>query len=165
LISLSVFIVWVTISQLKSIKRNPQTPASALRYALVLFSLLWPLWMYYSTVWMMEITMLLYWGSLGYVMRETLVPEQQTGSKTSFPNIGSDTCSTSSQSQTVFQININTAAKEALMELPGIGETKAQAIIDYRTQNGPFTAIEQIQNVSGIGTATFEKFEVLNDHD
>lgn len=65
------------------------------------------------------------------------------------------------QSQTVFPININTAAKEALMELPGIGEVKAQSIIDYRTQNGPFTSIEEIQNVSGIGEATFEKLKEL----
>lgn len=63
--------------------------------------------------------------------------------------------------QTVFPININTASKEMLMELPGIGETKAQAIIDYRNQNGPFTSLEQIQEVSGIGPATFEKLKEL----
>ena len=63
--------------------------------------------------------------------------------------------------QSVFPININTASKETLMELPGIGETKAQAIIDYRNQHGPFTELEQIQEVSGIGPATFEKLKDL----
>lgn len=52
-------------------------------------------------------------------------------------------------------ININTASKENLMELNGVGEATAQKIIDAR----PFNAIEDILNVSGIGTATFEKFK------
>jgi len=62
---------------------------------------------------------------------------------------------------TSFPININTANKETLMLLPGIGEIKAQAIIDYRTQNGPFTELEQIQEVSGIGPVTFENLKDL----
>lgn len=52
------------------------------------------------------------------------------------------------------QININTANKEQLDGLKGIGPTKAQAIIDYRTKNGPFQTIEDVQNVPGIGPAT-----------
>lgn len=52
-------------------------------------------------------------------------------------------------------VNINTADKAALTTLSGIGEVKAQAIIDYRTANGPFVAVEEIMDVSGIGTATF----------
>ena len=63
--------------------------------------------------------------------------------------------------QIVFPININTASKEILMQLPGIGEVKAQAIIDYRNQNGPFTSLDQIQEVNGIGPATFEKLKDL----
>lgn len=52
-------------------------------------------------------------------------------------------------------VNINTADAALLDTLPGIGPAKAQAIIDYRTKNGPFQAIEDIQNVSGIGPTTF----------
>ena len=60
-----------------------------------------------------------------------------------------------------FPININTASKEDLERLPGIGPVKAQAIIDYREANGPFTTIEQIQNVPGIGPSTFEMIKDL----
>jgi|SRR3989344_1882702 len=58
-------------------------------------------------------------------------------------------------------INISTADKAALETLVGIGPSKAQAIIDYRTENGPFATIEDIQNVSGIGPATYEN---IKDH-
>lgn len=52
-------------------------------------------------------------------------------------------------------ININTATKEELMELNGVGESTAQKIIDGR----PYTVIEDIKNVKGIGDATFEKMK------
>jgi competence protein ComEA len=58
-------------------------------------------------------------------------------------------------------ININTASASQLQELPGIGESKAQAILDYRESYGPFSAIEQLMNVSGIGPATFERLKDL----
>jgi|GEM_PF-626766 len=58
-------------------------------------------------------------------------------------------------------VNINTADKEALTTLTGIGEVKAQAIIDYRNEHGSFVSKEDIMNVSGIGTVTYEN---IKDH-
>jgi len=57
------------------------------------------------------------------------------------------------------RININTADLSELMLLNGIGEVKAQAIITYRENHGPFTIIEEIMKVSGIGLRTFEKIK------
>lgn len=53
------------------------------------------------------------------------------------------------------KININTAELEQLMKLSGIGESRAKAIITYRTEHGAFSTIEEIKNVSGIGDAIF----------
>jgi len=58
-------------------------------------------------------------------------------------------------------ININTAGQVELESLPGIGPTTAKKIIDYRNANGPFHAIEDIVNVSGIGPGTFERIKEL----
>lgn len=53
-------------------------------------------------------------------------------------------------------VNINTALAAELETLPRIGPTLAQRIVDYREANGPFETTEEIQNVPGIGPATFE---------
>ena len=58
-------------------------------------------------------------------------------------------------------INVNTASATDLEELPGVGEVIAQAIVDYRTENGPFTSVEQLLDVSGIGDATLENIRDL----
>ena len=59
------------------------------------------------------------------------------------------------------KINLNRAEVWLLKALPGIGETKAQAIIAYREQNGPFHNIKQLTKVKGIGVAIYEKIKHL----
>lgn len=57
------------------------------------------------------------------------------------------------------KVNLNTASKEQLMTLSGIGEARAEAILAYRREAGPFLAIEEIMNVSGIKDAAFQKIK------
>jgi len=56
-------------------------------------------------------------------------------------------------------ININTATKDELVALPGIGPAKAQAILDYRKAHGPFKTVEELKEVKGIGAKRFEKLK------
>lgn len=60
-----------------------------------------------------------------------------------------------------FKININQATKEELDALPGIGQVKAQSIVDYREKNGHFNKKEDIIKVKGIGEKTYEKIKNL----
>lgn len=89
------------------------------------------------------------------------------------PNIQNDACintkindnitnkeennNSTNKSDETAKININTATKDELMNLSGIGESKADAIINYRKENGNFKKIEDIKNVDGIGDAVYEK--------
>ena len=56
-------------------------------------------------------------------------------------------------------VNINTATRDELMTLPGVGESKANAIIKYREENGGFETISQIMNISGIKDGLFNKIK------
>ncbi len=58
-------------------------------------------------------------------------------------------------------VNLNTATAEALATLPRIGDVTAQAIIDYREENGPFRSLDELTEVSGIGAATAQGLEGL----
>jgi competence protein ComEA len=52
-------------------------------------------------------------------------------------------------------VNLNAATATQLDSLPGVGPVLAQRIVDYRTQHGPFSSVEQLREVSGIGAAKF----------
>lgn len=57
------------------------------------------------------------------------------------------------------KVNINTASKEELMTLPGIGEAKALAILAYRQENGSFSSLEELKEVEGIKDGVFSKIK------
>jgi len=56
-------------------------------------------------------------------------------------------------------VNLNTASKDELVALPGIGPAKAQAIIDYRKAHGAFKSVEELKDVKGIGAKRYEKLK------
>ena len=83
--------------------------------------------------------------------------ETSTGTGTS----SSTDTSTTQNSKTSSKVNINTANEKELDTLPGIGETTARKIIEYRNENGKFSSIEDIKNVKGIGESKFEEIREL----
>ncbi len=88
-------------------------------------------------------------------LNEIELMTQDAGSSTIISNSETDNEENSKE----VKVNINTANKEKLETLPGIGETTAQKIIDYREANGKFNSIEDIKNVSGIGDAKFNSLK------
>jgi len=75
------------------------------------------------------------------------------GLKLYIPKVGEE--------ETPQKVNINRAEVWLLQALPGIGEVRAQAIIDYRQQNGRFNNTNELTKVEGIGTTTLEKIKHL----
>ena len=57
------------------------------------------------------------------------------------------------------KVNLNTATKEELQTLPGIGEAKAQSIVAWREEHGSFTQIEDIMKIEGIKEGVFSKIK------
>lgn len=82
---------------------------------------------------------------------ETIMPEETVSIEEQIPQSNLDTANTEGK------IAVNTATRKELMDLPGIGEKKAQAIIDYRTEHGPFTKPSDLTKVKGIGMKMLEK--------
>ncbi|MGO0060475.1 helix-hairpin-helix domain-containing protein [Brevibacillus fluminis] len=74
----------------------------------------------------------------------------------SSPSAGAGSSGTDSRATTV---NLNTATADQLATLPGIGKTRAEAILAYREQHGKFTKVEHLKNISGIGDKLFEKLK------
>ncbi|MFH1446277.1 MAG: helix-hairpin-helix domain-containing protein [Chloroflexota bacterium] len=68
---------------------------------------------------------------------------------------------TNTSADSSFPININIATEDELISLPGIGSTKAKAIIEYRAEHGAFKDISELLNVPGIGPAIFDQIKDL----
>ena len=94
--------------------------------------------------------------------RQRLDPAEMSGASDGQMNGSAGTGQNTGMTAQVQQdnrININTADEAQLTTLTGIGATRAQAIIAYREENGPFAAIEDIMNVQGIKEGTFAKIK------
>jgi len=59
-------------------------------------------------------------------------------------------------------VNINTATQEELQTIPGISETKAKAMIDYRSKAGKFRRVEDVKNIEGIDSSTMDMMNFYN---
>lgn len=91
-------------------------------------------------------------GSADQVMVQRIVTEQSGSEEPSRPAVSASAPSDSSPPEEItLLLNINTATAQQLQALPGIGAVKAQAIVDYREEHGPFRYVEELRNVRGIG--------------
>lgn len=100
-------------------------------------------------------------NSSGTVSLQYLTSSKQstvTSSKTDTSDSTATSAPVTSKPQSSL-ININTATKDELDILPGIGPAKADAIVTYRETMGGFSSIEDIKNVKGIGEKTFENLK------
>lgn len=77
------------------------------------------------------------------------------------PPVGSATTAGPGVTPPGTPINLNTATLEQLETLPGVGPVTGQAIIDWRTENGQFTSVEELLEVNGIGEVTLEDLREL----
>lgn len=91
--------------------------------------------------------------------RQKRKPESQTSPDSRYANDRQKCRSNSATALENGLVNLNTADVAALMTLPGIGESRAKAIISYREQHGAFAQIEDIMKISGIKQAAFSKIK------
>jgi competence protein ComEA len=73
------------------------------------------------------------------------------------PGVAATAAAAPTSADGTLMVNINTATQAELEELPGVGPVTAQSILDFRAENGTFTAVDELLEVSGIGNVTLAK--------
>lgn len=97
-------------------------------------------------------------------VNKTQTPQNNTLGSTPLKSASHDSeVSSSNSTEKGSIININTASKEELKTLTGIGDAKADVIIEYREQNGGFKSVDELTKVGGIGEKTLNKFKDMID--
>jgi competence protein ComEA len=92
-------------------------------------------------------------------LARVLVDGEQIVIGVDVPAVPPTSASSGSEASAITPVDINTASLEQLDTLPGIGPVTAQAILDWRTENGSFTSVDELLEVSGIGDATLADIE------
>lgn len=78
LIGVVLFLIWMITALIREIRLHPKSEANALRYAVLLFTLFWPIWAWYNPAWTMRVPMMIYWLSAGYSLGYRHTVNQKT---------------------------------------------------------------------------------------
>ena len=94
-----------------------------------------------------------------YIQYECVCPDNKNDACINKDDVVNTNGTTKSENIFNDKVSINTGTLEELMTLEGIGESKAEKIIEYRNKNGEFQVLEDIMNVSGIGESAYSKIK------
>lgn len=99
--------------------------------------------------------------SIKYIEKECVCPKLENDAciEDKIDNIPNNENNSNNKNEANGKVSLNNATLDELMTLDGIGEKKAQAIIDYRNKNNGFKTIEELLEVDGIGSTTYEKIK------